>query len=230
MGWSMTRQSSYAQPSNVNEGFTSPPTGQLALEEEDRYVLSPTSPHRENQHLSRNQSPSGASDSTQGIAPTLLHRVHAISLDSATKSQDLPATSHLNLVREIELLRAELNYEQYLKLQHHQHMGTLHRQRVSESGYEAERQTLVQLNKHLKATLSEKQASLDQVREEAGLVRKSHAKWENEYKNRLKVLKEEKKSWSVEYESVKSKSEETKVCAFGIEKSSKRVSNIGAHQ
>lgn len=47
--------------------------------------------------------------------------------------------------REIELLRAELNYEQYLKTQHHQHMGILHRQKVLESGFEAERQTLVRI-------------------------------------------------------------------------------------
>ena len=81
-------------------------------------------------------------DSAHSISAPLIQRVHAVSLDSTANylAQNKKPTS---LQREIELLRAELNYEQYLKTQHHQHMGILHRQKVMESGFEAERQTLV---------------------------------------------------------------------------------------
>lgn len=109
----MTRQSSYAQHS----------------------------PRSSEDEPSSDRSPSPSSIHSDLVHP-LVQRVHAISLDSA--SSFLAQSKNPNsLQREIELLRAELNYEQYLKTQHHQHMGILHRQKVMESGFEAERQTLV---------------------------------------------------------------------------------------
>lgn len=157
----------------------------------------------------------------------MVNKVHAISLDSASNylAQSKNPTS---LQREIEALRAELNYEQYLKTQHHQHMGILHRQKVMESGFEAERQTLVriilvygqflpkqsnvqvQFNKHLRHQLTERQSALDKLREETSYSRKAHQKWEGEYKNRLRLLKEEKKTWSTDFESVTAQLTETR--------------------
>jgi hypothetical protein len=41
------------------------------------------------------------------------------------------------------LLQGEVNFQHYLKQLHLQHMGTLHREKVLESGAEAERQSSV---------------------------------------------------------------------------------------
>lgn len=47
------------------------------------------------------------------------------------------------LKREVLLLRNELNFELFVKQQHLQHMGRLHREHVSDSSVEAERQRTV---------------------------------------------------------------------------------------
>lgn len=47
------------------------------------------------------------------------------------------------LARENLMLKNELNFELYLKSQHLQQMGTLHREHVRETGLEAEIQNLV---------------------------------------------------------------------------------------
>lgn len=49
----------------------------------------------------------------------------------------------LRLETELVLLHGEVNFQNYLKQLHLQHMGTLHREKVLESGAEAERQGLV---------------------------------------------------------------------------------------
>ena len=73
---------------------------------------------------------------------------HTVSLDShhqakLTDPNIIARISHLE--HENALLTAELGYELYLKQQHHQHMGVLHRLEVLQSSVDAERQTLVGL-------------------------------------------------------------------------------------
>jgi hypothetical protein len=47
------------------------------------------------------------------------------------------------LKREVLLLRNEMNFEMFLKQQHLQHIGRLHREHVMDTSVEAERQQLV---------------------------------------------------------------------------------------
>ena len=47
------------------------------------------------------------------------------------------------LETELILLQSEVNFQIYLKQLHLAHMGTLHREKVLDSGAEAERQSLV---------------------------------------------------------------------------------------
>lgn len=68
----------------------------------------------------------------------------------------------------------------------------------------------MQFNKHLRHQLTEKQSALDKLREETNHSRKAHQKWEGEYKNRLRALKEEKKTWSSEFETVTARLTETR--------------------
>lgn len=67
--------------------------------------------------------------------------------EQATSSHlDISAETRLLLAalkREVLLLRNELNFELFLKQQHLQHIGRLHREHVLDSSVEAERQQLV---------------------------------------------------------------------------------------
>lgn len=123
MAWPMTRQSSYAAT-------------HISSRSEERPVVDTDLP------IPVQDRPSTPDSPRSGNLTPVINRVHAISLDSAS-SYLAQSKNPTSLQREIESLRAELNYEQYLKTQHHQHMGILHRQKVMESGFEAERQTLV---------------------------------------------------------------------------------------
>lgn len=51
-----------------------------------------------------------------------------------------------NLEAQLSLLQSEVNFQTYLKQLHLAHLGTLHREKVLESGAEAERQSLVSLS------------------------------------------------------------------------------------
>jgi hypothetical protein len=112
--------------------------------------------------------------------------------------------------RSIARLTADLRFEQHLRSQHQQTLGLLHRQRTLESGFEAERQTLVRVEvpvtlpltrrrqyqalKHLRSTLLDRQAQLDRQRTEASSARTSHTQWAAELRQRVKVLKEENRT------------------------------------
>lgn len=55
-----------------------------------------------------------------------------------------PTMAHIvKLERDVLLLKGEVDFQNYLKQLHLQHMGTLHREKVLESGAEAERQSSV---------------------------------------------------------------------------------------
>jgi hypothetical protein len=60
---------------------------------------------------------------------------------------DVSLSEHKLLVaalkREVLLLRNEMNFEMFLKQQHLQHIGRLHREHVMDTSVEAERQQLV---------------------------------------------------------------------------------------
>lgn len=61
--------------------------------------------------------------------------------ESATSSEQNMLIAALK--REVLLLRNEMNFEMFLKQQHLQHIGRLHREHVMDTSVEAERQQLV---------------------------------------------------------------------------------------
>ncbi|RGB30405.1 hypothetical protein C1646_627953 [Rhizophagus diaphanus] len=118
------------------------------------------------------------------------------------ENESPPITSTTNtqasvayLQREIMLLRNELNFELYLKQQHLQHIGRLHRDHILDSTVEAERQNLYNTCKILKSQLSQTQAAFDRQKTETTNTKKKHVQWENELNNKLKQYKNEKKEW-----------------------------------
>ncbi|CAO3600874.1 unnamed protein product [Absidia cylindrospora] len=109
------------------------------------------------------------------------------------------------LKREVLLLRNELNFELFLKQQHLQHIGRLHREHVMDSTVEAERQQLYNTNRMLKAQLSQTTASLEKLKSEAVLTRQKHIKWEDEQSNKLRGYREARKEWQAHMEVANTK-------------------------
>ncbi|CAG8622549.1 16048_t:CDS:2, partial [Racocetra fulgida] len=114
------------------------------------------------------------------------------------------------LQREIMLLRNELNFELYLKQQHLQHIGRLHRDHVLDISAEAERQNLYNACKNLKLQLEKTQSAFNRQRDENASIKKKHVQWEDELNAKLKKYREEKKEWKTELDKVEEQLREAK--------------------
>ncbi|CAG8498975.1 16089_t:CDS:10 [Gigaspora margarita] len=114
------------------------------------------------------------------------------------------------LQREVMLLRNELNFELYLKQQHLQHIGRLHRDHVLDISAEAERQNLYNACKNLKLQLEKTQTAFNRQRDENASIKKKHVQWEDELNNKLKKYREEKKEWKTELDKVEEQLREAK--------------------
>ncbi len=166
---------------------------------------------REQGRASRNASPSRGSDinAMHRHALTASLSAHTRSNDSPTRSARAEVYSAMNaLQRENLLLRNELNFELYLKEQHLRHIGRLHRDRVSDTALEAERQNLYYSVRSLRAQLATITAGAEKQRSEAGTIKARHLTWENEQNARLKSFREERKIWVAEMQNLKAQLEE----------------------
>ncbi|CAG8680641.1 4608_t:CDS:2, partial [Cetraspora pellucida] len=130
------------------------------------------------------------------------------------------------LQREIMLLRNELNFELYLKQQHLQHIGRLHRDHVLDISAEAERQNLYNTCKNLKLQLEKTQSAFNRQRDENASIKKKHVQWEDELTAKLKKYREEKKEWKTELDKVEEQLREAKVSEPQLQKLSEYESRI----
>ncbi|GAA5801571.1 hypothetical protein HPULCUR_007019 [Helicostylum pulchrum] len=131
-----------------------------------------------------------------GVAPTSTHntleeQVTSSSLDISAETKLLLAA----LKREVLLLRNELNFELFLKQQHLQHIGRLHREHVLDSSVEAERQQLYNTTRMLKAQLGQTTAALEKLKAESALTKQKHVKWEDEQSGKLRGYREARREW-----------------------------------
>ncbi|CAI2179751.1 10446_t:CDS:10 [Funneliformis geosporum] len=131
------------------------------------------------------------------------------------------------LQREIMLLRNELNFEFYLKQQHLQHIGRLHRDHVLDSTVEAERQNLYNTCRTLRSQLSNTQAAFDRQRTETAHIKKRHVQWEDELNGKLKKYREEKKEWKGVLDKVEQELREAKLI---IDVQNKQIKEISAKE
>ncbi|CAG8621657.1 4702_t:CDS:10 [Ambispora gerdemannii] len=115
------------------------------------------------------------------------------------------------LQREIMLLRNELNFELYLKQQHLQHIGRLHRDHVLDASVEAERQNLYNTCRTLKTQLASTQLAFDRQKSETASNKKKQVHWENELHTKLKALREEKREWKSSIDKLTQELVEAKV-------------------
>lgn len=106
------------------------------------------------------------------------------------------------------MLRNELNFELYLKEQHLRHIGRLHRERVSDTALEAERQNLYYTVRSLRAQLANVTSSAEKQRAEAATIKTRHLTWENEQNSRLKSFREERRTWVAEMQNLVAQLEE----------------------
>jgi len=142
-------------------------------------------------------------------SPRLEAYAHHLSLNHHPMSPAMkPSVSETQgsvafLQREVMLLKNDLNFERYLKEQHLSHIGHLQRKHIKDSTLEAETQYLLNTNKTLKRKIEEAAKLYQKLKEESQKNRIDSKKWESELNNRIKKLREEKKVWSDEEQSVK---------------------------
>ncbi|KAI9496677.1 hypothetical protein BDB00DRAFT_758113 [Zychaea mexicana] len=109
------------------------------------------------------------------------------------------------LKREVLLLRNELNFELFVKQQHLQHMGRLHREHVVDSSVEAERQRTYNTTRMLRAQLKDATNALTKLKAESALTKQKHIKWEDEQQGKLRSYREARKKWQADMEEAKQK-------------------------
>ncbi|KAI8974673.1 Hamartin protein-domain-containing protein [Pilobolus umbonatus] len=118
-----------------------------------------------------------------------------------TTMDEMPLEAKLlvaSLKREVLLLRNELNFELFLKQQHLQHIGRLHREHVLDSSVEAERQELYNTTRMLKTQLSQATVALEQLKAESAQTKKRHVKWEDEQSVKLSGYRTARKEWQTQ--------------------------------
>ncbi|KAF2739073.1 hypothetical protein EJ04DRAFT_9471 [Polyplosphaeria fusca] len=114
--------------------------------------------------------------------------------DSPTHS-DFQNRSMASLQREIMLLRNDLNFERYLKLQHLAHIGQLQRKHIKEATAEAETQNLINTNRTLKARLAKANELYAQLKRETLTSRSQSKKWESELSAKVRSYRDDQKVW-----------------------------------
>lgn len=116
---------------------------------------------------------------------------------------DLHNQTMSSLQREIMLLRNDLNFERYLKLQHLSHIGQLQRKHIREAAAEADTQNLINTNKTLKARLTKANELYAQLKKETLTSRNQSKKWENDLNAKVRGYKDSEKTWHSEEESLR---------------------------
>ncbi|GAA6005435.1 hypothetical protein JCM11491_003641 [Sporobolomyces phaffii] len=134
-------------------------------------------------------------------------------------------TQITKLETELVQLQGEVNFQTYLKQLHLQHMGTVHREKVLESGQEAERQSRMRTIRTLRAQLSTAQSSLDQLRSEQKSTKETWSEHINDLKDKLATLRKAKLKWDEEEKKLKAELDDWK---DRYEKKGKELESEGA--
>ncbi|GAA5996501.1 hypothetical protein JCM11641_001031, partial [Rhodosporidiobolus odoratus] len=117
--------------------------------------------------------------------------------------------AHLTkLETELVLLQGEVAFQTYLKSLHLQHMGTLHREKVLESGAEAERQSSFRTIRTLRAQLRATQSLLDQSRSEQSATKANWIAHISDLREKLATLREQRVGWEVREKRMKAEVED----------------------
>ncbi|MBW0502117.1 hypothetical protein O181_041832 [Austropuccinia psidii MF-1] len=97
-----------------------------------------------------------------------------------------------SLENQIMMLKSQLKVERYLKLQHLQQMGTLHKQKVLAGGLEAENQNLHTINRELRKKVEQYERNLDNSRTSNERRKTNQQSYQELIKERTNKNREEK--------------------------------------
>ncbi|KAF2121563.1 Hamartin protein-domain-containing protein [Lophiotrema nucula] len=130
------------------------------------------------------------------ISPSLENFAQAVTTGSSSPTHsEFQNQSMASLQREIMLLRNDLNFERYLKLQHLAHIGQLQRKNIKEATAEAETQNLINTNRTLKARLTKANELYAQLKKETLTSRSQSKKWESELSSKVRSYRDDQKVW-----------------------------------
>lgn len=135
--------------------------------------------------------------------PSLDSFVQSIAGTHSPTHNDFHNQTIASLQREIMLLRNDLNFERYLKLQHLAHIGQLQRKHIKEATADAETQNLINTNKTLKARLAKANELYAQLKKETLTSRSQSKKWETDLSAKVRSYKESEKGWHSEEGSLR---------------------------
>ncbi|KAM0749073.1 hypothetical protein T439DRAFT_327571 [Meredithblackwellia eburnea MCA 4105] len=159
---------------------------------------------------SRSSSPIPPANSSRSQSPHQATLVAASQASSALHALT-PAATRAQLVKlqtQLVVLQGEVSFQQYLKQLHLAHMGTLHREKVLDSGAEAERQSLYRTIRVLRAQLQQTKASLDKLRGEAGVTKTNWVSHIDDLRGKLGKLREDRQKWDAEGSRLRAQVEE----------------------
>ncbi|KAG0366394.1 hypothetical protein BGZ54_005402 [Gamsiella multidivaricata] len=116
----------------------------------------------------------------------------------------------LNLERELLMAKNELNFELFLKQQHIQQIFKVHRAHVLDASVEAERQSLYNTCRSLKAQLQETRLLLEKEKSELEKRKNKQTHWDTELKNKMQNFRDERKQLQFEVERLKQDIKDTR--------------------
>jgi hypothetical protein len=140
--------------------------------------------------------PASASQRLTTQQPSLDSFAESVAGQNHSTPNDFHNQTMASLQREIMLLRNDLNFERYLKLQHLAHIGQLQQKHIKEATAEAETQNLINTNKTLKARLAKANEQYAQLKKETLTSRSQSKKWESELHSKVRSYKESEKTWN----------------------------------
>ncbi|KAF2026400.1 hypothetical protein EK21DRAFT_74256 [Setomelanomma holmii] len=135
--------------------------------------------------------------------------VQSVTASNSPTHGDFRDQTMASLQRETMLLRNDLNFERYLKLQHLAHIGQLQRKHMKEATAEAETQNLINSNKTLKARLAKANELYAQLKKETLTSRTQSKKWESDLSAKVRNYRDSQKVWHGEEDSLRYKLQRT---------------------
>ncbi|BGP20943.1 hypothetical protein JCM10213_008031 [Rhodosporidiobolus nylandii] len=129
---------------------------------------------------------------------------------SASASAAHLAARIVRLETDLVVLQGEVAFQLYLKGLHLQHMGTVHREKVLESGAEAERQSSFRTIRTLRASLRATQSALDQSRAEQAATKANWMAHIGDLREKLQALREQRVGWEQRERRVRAELEEVR--------------------
>ncbi|KAF1919814.1 Hamartin protein-domain-containing protein [Ampelomyces quisqualis] len=217
--WRNTQSTVFVSPSegpDVPQTFEIPPRSKSAKSSKSASPLlrahdvldSPTLPPVDAKKLNLSAAPAATAQNSIVRQPSLDNFVQSVTSNTTLRNEARTQTM-ASLQREMMLLRNDLNFERYLKLQHLAHIGQLQRKHMKEATADAETQNLINTNKTLKARLAKAIDMYAQLKKETLTSRNQSKKWESDLSARVRTYKESEKTWHSEEDSLRYELERT---------------------